>query len=163
MLFDNLRKELCDSSSIISMYELCKRFPVEYDENYNNIFIRKIDLTKPYIEIEYDYCGMRRSDIGYALADFLALKSYETTTYILKFRNMPEEYTTSFKILKNECQEWDGDELSMSQFVSNVEWGDWIDEDTLELRVTRMNYEIDGTLQIKVYIKENPNIVAYFG
>lgn len=63
------------------------------------------------------------------------------------------------EIIKNESLDWETYETV--NFVDNVEFGEWVENDTLELKIWKFNDYNLGNLIIKISINQNPDIMAY--
>lgn len=156
--FNKLTKELEDKSFLEEAFNLCKRFPVEYNYDYNDILMRYINFESiPHIELEYNSYGIKEKSIGYA--NLGILNDYETTTIIVRFVNVNiDNYTANYHVIENNY-------LDISTWNSykyvDVEWGEWVESNALELKITKNNSSNLGTLKIRVSVKQNPDIVAY--
>lgn len=155
--FDNIIEKLNDTDFLCEVFNLCKKFPCEYDGYSYDVLVRDIDSI-PHIELKYKAHGVFESQsVGYANLGFL--KDYETTTVLVKFVNVNiKNYTAHYHVIENsyiDTSTWD------SYKYVDVAWGEWVESDTLELHITKNNSENIGTLKIKVCVKENPEIVAY--
>lgn len=160
IFFNKVIEKLNDKFFLEEVFNLCKRFPVEYDSDYKGIFMRDVDLTSiPYIEIEdckYKYIG---NCVGYAFV-VGNINNYETRVVIVRFVNVNiEKYTANFQVIENRYLFTNSDKRCV-----DVEWGKWVESDALELKITRNNLNYDseiGSFKIKVCVKQNPEIVAY--
>ena len=63
------------------------------------------------------------------------------------------------EIIKNESLDWETYETV--NFVDNVEFGEWVENNTLELKIWKFNDYNIGNLIIKISINQNPDIMAY--
>lgn len=136
------------------VFNLCNKFPVEYDYDYEDILIHDVDLEcLPHIELE----NKNKKSVGYIQLD--SLKNYETTIVIVRFNNVNiKNYTASYHVIENSYV--DLSVLESYKYV-DVEWGEWVESDAIELKITKNNSERIGALKIKVYVKQNSEIVAY--
>mgnify|MGYP004654030795 CR=1 FL=1 len=153
--FNNLIEKLEDNSFLEEVFSLCKRFPVEYNSDYDDVLVRYIDLASmPHIELEYMFNEfLKRKYVGYALLG--GLGSYKTTTVIVRLFNVNlENYTVHFDVIENQSG------VDVGRYA-NIEWGDWIEANAIELKITNISGARFGTLKIKVCVLENPEIVAY--
>ena len=157
-IFDGLMKKLDDVDFLDEVFNLCKRFPVENNEDYNKIFMRQNHLdTLPHIELEYESFGSKCKSVGCAHLGILA--AYDTTTVLVRFVNVYiEEYTVSIDVINNEYADWSS--YDMRKYV-DVEWGEWVESDAIELKITKNNSINSGILNLKLYVKENPEICAF--
>lgn len=158
-MFNNVMGKLDDKCFLDEIFNLCKRFPVEYLSEYYDVLMREVDILwfDPHIELEYKSYGESMSKVGYA--DLVFLGDYETRTVIVRFVNVNlDNYTPSYHVIENYC-------LDTSTWTTlkyaDVEWGEWVDSDAVELKITNNNSKKLGTLKIKVYVKQNPEINAY--
>lgn len=148
---------LDDNEFIEEVFNLCKKYPVEYNDEYNDIFIRKVDIEdSPHVELEYkSMFGIMEKSIGYAS---LHLTDYETKTVIVRFVNVAkEEYSVRFEEIENSYTNFSG---ASGKYV-DIEWGEEIEDSTFELKITKNNSEILGSFKLKVYVNGDENIVAY--
>lgn len=156
-IFKRLTSILENSQALDSIYNLCQRFPVTYDNSFEKELVHKFDLTKPYIEIEYPVGKTKETGINYACVPFL--EDYGTTVLRLKFKNIPfDSFSVNRKIIENEY--FDFETYESHQYV-DVEWGEWVDHNVLELKLSKYNDNKMGTIKIKITIVEDPSIVAF--
>lgn len=156
-IFKRLTSILENSQALDSIYNLCQRFPVTYDNSFEKELVHKFDLTKPYIEIEYPVGKTKETGINYASVPFL--EDYGTTVLRLKFKNMPfDSFSVNRKIIENEY--FDFETYESHKYV-DVEWGEWVDHNVLELKLSKYNDNKMGTIKIKITIVEDPSIVAF--
>jgi hypothetical protein len=157
LLFDSIMDELDDTSLLDEVYNLCKKFPVEYDyDDYDDVLVREVNIDDiPHIELEYKSFGKQKS-VGFANLRFLS--TYETTTVVVRFVNVDiKGYTPRFEVINNsyaDTSAW------VSRKLVDIAWGEWVEPDACELKITKNNSEL-GCVRIKVYVIENPEIVAY--
>jgi hypothetical protein len=150
------RIEECEDYELLDeSYELSQKFPVVFEEEYSNIFIRNIE-DEPHIEImynDYTYIGV---------AELLGLEDFAHTTLLLKFVNIDiKGYSVHLDVIKNEYLDWDTFETY--EYVDDVEFGEWVESDTLELKIWKLNdYNFTkGKVLIKISINEDSDIVGY--
>lgn len=156
-IFKRLTSILENSQALDPIYNLCQRFPVTYDNSFEKELVHKFDLTKPYIEIEYPFGKTKQTGINYAFVPFL--EDYGTTVLRLKFKNIPfDSFSVNRKIIENEY--FDFETYESHQYV-DVEWGEWVDHNVLELKLSKYNDNKMGTIKIKITIVEDPSIVAF--
>ena len=152
------------------IYELFKKFPVEYNSDYDNLLIKdntSYRWEEAYIEIEYPNKLLRRTEIstGYASLMLMWLTN-DSMTVLLRFENLYLEgltnYTVYKEIIENAYFELNasGTAFKRHKYV-DVKWGEWVNGNTLELIITKNHDERIGELQIKITIKDHPNIVAF--
>ena len=135
------------------IYDLCQKFPVVFDEDYYDVLIREIE-KEPHIEIIYG----KNTYVG--VAELIGLEDYACTDLLLKFVDFDiEGYSVNLEIIKNEYLDWETCETV--NFVDNIEFGEWVEDDTLELKIWKFNDYNLGNLIIKISINQNPDIMAY--
>ena len=156
-----LKKAETDISFLSELHNLCQRFPINYDsdingDDYFKALYRdcKRSASVPYIELQ---CRDSVS-IGY-MNLVTELESYETRIIQVRLRNIKRKnYTIRMNIIENEY-------IDMSNWESykyvDIEWGEWIEENVVELKITKNTDSSLGTLKMKLYIAEDPDIVAY--
>ena len=150
-----LAERIDDYEFLNEIYDLCQKFPIVFEEEYYNIFIRDIE-DEPHIEIIY------KDDTYVGVAELFGLKDYDYTTLLLKFVNINiKGYTVHFDIIKNEYLDWDTFETY--DYVDDVEFGEWVERGTLELKICKFNdYRYtQGKVLIKISINEDSDVVAY--
>ena len=158
-IFENILRKLDDSDFINEMDNLIQRFPVEYNEDCKDILVRNCNMeySGPHIELEYTSYGSKQSAVCYA--ELGMFEDYETKVVLLKFKNMKlKNYTAHYEIIENsyiDTSTWDSYEYV------DVEWGDWVDTNTLELKITKNNSETMGSFKIKITVAEDPSIMAF--
>lgn len=158
-IIEYLSKTICerfenDFSKYNRFYELINRFPIE--EDIGKVFQRltiKFDTSKPYIEF---ICGDR---VG---INKIELSIEQTETIKVRFHNMGKISATYYIIKHN------GGiglmHLNDNVKIYSVKWGDWIDSNTVELKIIKdyflKNYW--GDLKIKITVKgysDEPGII----
>lgn len=74
--------------------------------------------------------------------------------YVLMVRgfNLPSQYTLSYSIIKNECV----DPVCWGEKGVNVNWGEWIGKNTVELNISNIFDDFCYDLKIKIYVKDIP-------
>ncbi len=162
--FQDVLFEIVDEGGEIEdineVYNLCQKFPLEYNEDYERVLTRKIDLKKPYIELEYNESWLNSGNgIGYI--DIFKLEDYITTIIRLKFVNLDmRRYQPQGEVLENSyyCMS-----TGNTYSYADVEWGKWLDGNTLELKITKNNSYSGGigSLKIKIWVNEKPDVVAF--
>ena len=72
-IFDDVKDELDDSSFLEDVFNLCNKYPVEYNDEYDELLVRYLDMEDiPHIELEYVQHGhFSEKSIGYANLGFL--------------------------------------------------------------------------------------------
>ena len=156
-IFAKILEKIENSDFIHEIYSLCKKFPVTYDEDYDEILMREINTWDSHIELEYTQWGTKINCIGYANL-ICSLRGYETTVVLVKLVNINiKNYTVSYHIIENDF--FDINSMDEYKYV-DVEWGEWVDSNIIELKITKNNSEF-GNLKMKIYIKEKPDIMAY--
>jgi hypothetical protein len=164
-IFESILERIDDSDFLNEVSNMIQKFPVEYNLDFENILVRHIETEhcEPHIEIEYNtgLWGIKKSALGYASLGWLCLKDYETTVILLKFKNMKiKNYTVNYKIIENEYSELDLSSNETYKYI-DVEWGEWVDKDVLELKISKNNSSKFGTFKIKITIKEDSDVEAY--
>lgn len=157
-IFTNILSNLENHDFLEDVYELVHRFPVMYDKEYENIFMRKVEHNGPYIEFEFPSSD-KPPVIGYAKLG--SLENYATTVVWVKFRNIDiKGYTAHWSTIENSYVDfttWD------SHKYVDIEWGEWVDNDVSELRITKNNNASFGNVKIKITINQDPSIVGFIG
>ena len=156
-LFAKVTALLEMQNGVDEIYDLIQRFPVVYDPAFRKELIREFDWTKPYIEIEYPTLGGRSKQCDINYAQIPLLQNNGTTALILRFKNMKREnYAVRWNVLKNENVMTD----KTKPFVT-VEWGNWVEKDVLELKITKNHNRNIGELVIQISVKDEPDLAAY--
>ena len=76
----------------------------------------------------------------------------------IKINNI-KKYTITYKVSKNHGFDKN---FNIYENIYEVKWGEWTDLNEVELIIRRKNIETSlNSLEIIVYIKENPDIAAY--
>lgn len=154
--FVNILYNLDNDDFLEEIYKLTQRFPVVCDEQYVDILVRDTEHYGPYIEFEYPEFGHTSSSIGYASLGYI--KNYSTTVVLVKLRNLGiKQYTVNFSTIDNSYVDFD---TWTSHKYIDIKWGDWIDEDVIELKIIKNHSEL-GSAKIKIMVRENPNIVGF--
>ncbi len=160
-VFENVLNKIEDLQFTNDIYNLIQRFPIEYCmEDYENTVIRNLDVERaqPHIELEYtSLFGTKQSSMGYA--NIGMLDEFETKTVLLKFKNMKlKNYTANYEIIENSYV--DTDTWQTCEYA-DVEWGKWVDNNSLELKITKWTSENFGSFKMKVKVEEDPNVIAF--
>ena len=69
-----------------------------------------------------------------------------------------DSFSVNRKIIENEY--FDFETYESHKYV-DVEWGEWVDHNVLELKLSKYNDNKMGTIKIKITIVEDPSIVAF--
>lgn len=156
-IFEKIKNKLNDIDFIGELDNLIQRFPVEYNETYKDVFVRGYNAQNsgPHIELECSSSGSKagKLDLGW-------FEDYETKVVLLKFKNMKlKNYTAHYEIIENSYI--DTSTWKSYEYV-DVEWGDWVDTNTLELKITKNNsLGLGGSFKIKITVAEDPSIMAF--
>ncbi len=156
-LFSTVSERLKDLEFLNTVYNLTRRFPVEYNDEYQEKLVRETEnIDSAYIEIEEDINGKIKKKVGYKNID---LKYGETKTILLRFKNMNlKQYTVCYKKVKDGY--WIG--CDYYKGYVDVEWGEWRKDNELEVKLTPCIQPScgSGELKLKFYIKQDPDITA---
>lgn len=159
--FDSLLEEIDrDDALLDEVITLFKQHPIVYSKDLETAFIWEYKFKDPYIEIEIPYPNLieeyqNKKSKHHA---FVYLEDYETTIVLIHFKNMPiSNYTAHYYVEKNEyisLEDWN------TYSYADVEWGDWVSKDVIELKITKNNDNNMGTLIIKITVDEVESAVA---
>ncbi len=159
--FDSLLKKLDkDNKMLDEVIALSKQHPIVYSKDLETAFIWEYKFKGPYIEIEIPYPNLMEEYQNKKSKHYspVLLKDYETTIILIHFRNMPmSNYTARFNVEKNEYFSF---EDYNTYIYANVEWGNWVSKDVIELKITKNNDNNMGTLIIKITVDEVESAVA---
>ena len=133
-------------------------FPLEIDEDFDVNLYRYDDDTDPYIEFSYiDTDGNLHKEDGHISLGLSSIK-YDSISLGINIKNFNVNYgiTIIREIIENSAVD---DNWVKHQYVA-VDWGESTDND-FGLIISKYNDYSLGTLKIKVYIEEYPDIVGY--
>lgn len=156
--FSRIRDKVCDSEYIDEVYNICSMFPLEIGEDFDVNLYRYDDDSEPYIEFSYidTYGNLQEGDGNISLElDSIKYNSISLGINIKNF-NANHGITIIREIIKNSVVD---DDWVEHKYV-DVDWGESTDND-FELIISKYNDYSLGSLKIKVYIKEYPDIVGY--
>ena len=156
--FSRIRNKVCDSEYIDEVYNICSMFPLEIGEDFDVNLYRYDDDSEPYIEFSYidTYGNLQEGDGNISLElDSIKYNSISLGINIKNF-NANHGITIVREIIKNSVVD---DDWVEHKYV-DVDWGESTDND-FELIISKYNDYSLGSLKIKVYIKEYPDIVGY--
>lgn len=156
--FSRIRDKACDSGYIDEVYNICSMFPLEIGEDFDVNLYRYDDGSEPYIEFSYiDAYGNLQEGDGNISLELNSIK-YDSISLGINIKNFNVNHgiTIIREIIKNSAVD---DDWIEHQYV-DVDWGESTDND-FELVISKYNDYSWGTLKIKVYIKEYPDIVGY--
>ena len=132
-------------------------FPLEIGEDFD-VNIYKYDDSEPYIEFSYiDTYGNSQKGDGNISLELNSIK-YDSISLGINIKNFNVNHgiTITREIIKNSAVD---DDWVEHRYV-DVDWGESTDND-FKLIISKYNDYSWGTLKIKVYIKEYPDIVGY--
>lgn len=156
--FSRIRDKACDSGYIDEVYNICSMFPLEIGEDFDVNLYRYNDGSEPYIEFSYiDAYGNLQEGDGNISLELNSIK-YDSISLGINIKNFNVNHgiTIIREIIKNSAVD---DNWVEHQYV-DVDWGESTDND-FELVISKYNDYSWGTLKIKVYIDEHPDIVGY--
>ena len=141
---------------------ICSMYPLEIDDEYEDIFIKNVDKTKPHIEFVYKsaFGNKMKKTIGYLdIGVELMLMEYGEIKVGINVKNLYSDdgIIITRQIIENSY--FDFDSMNLYKYV-DVEWGD-SDKYDFQLIISKNTDSRTGTLKMKVYIKDYPNIVGY--
>ena len=144
------------------IYNICEIYPLEIDDEYEEIFIKKVDESKPHIEFIYKSVFGKKIEKKISYMDIgleLMFKEYDKIEVGINVRNLHRDggITITRQIIENSY--FDFGSMSTYKYV-DVEWGD-SDKYDFQLIISKNNNERFGNLKMKVYIKDYPDIVGY--
>lgn len=156
--FSRIRNKACDNGYIDEVYNICSMFPLEIGEDFDANLYRYDDDSEPYIEFSYiDTYGNSQKGDGNISLELNSIK-YDSISLGINIKNFNVNHgiTIIREIIKNSAVD---DDWVEHRYV-DVDWGESTDND-FELIISKYNDYSWGTLKIKVYIKEYPDIVGY--
>ena len=150
MLCAAIKEKLKKNSDVEFFYDAVKKYSLECDiESLHESFSPLKKLVGPQLKFP-------DGDIGY---HGVTISKYNTKKIAIDCSEVPiKHYTISFKILENESIWFDDDFNSYTEDCVSVEWGDWIDDNIVELKITKISEHSLGGAKIKVYIKQDSKI-----
>lgn len=119
-------------------------------------FTYDYDNMPSYILIKYNLGKLEQEQILHAYLGCIQEGSVEKIK--IKINNI-KKYTITYKVSKNHGFDKN---FNIYENIYEVKWGEWTDLNEVELIIRRKNIETSlNSLEIIVYIKENPDIAAY--
>lgn len=156
--FSKIREKIEDNKYINEIYNICYMFPIEIEEDFGEKLYRSDDNSEPYIEFSYiDTYGNLQEGDGHISLGLNSIK-YDSISLGINIKNFNVNHgiTIIREIIENSAVD---DNWVKHQYVS-ADWGESTDND-FELIISKYNDYSLGTLKIKVYIEEYPDIVGY--
>jgi hypothetical protein len=144
------------------IHNICEIYPLEIDDEYEEIFIKKVDESKPHIEFIYKsvFGNKIEKKISYMNIGLeLMFKEYDKIKVGINVRNLHCDGGITITRQITENSYFDFGSMSTYKYV-DVEWGD-SDKYDFQLIISKNNNERFGNLKMKVYIKDYPDIVGY--
>lgn len=148
------------------IYEMVDDFPVEYEiKEYEKVFIKSYDDSKPYI-------SFLTEDTDEKVIGNVSVIKYENwrTTKVKIYVSNISKYTISFSIIKNQCDNlctrsgggFFSGGVTITEYYEycSVAWGEWQADGSIELLIRKL-YDDTGSLIVKIFIKDTPDVVAY--
>lgn len=158
--FVRIRDKIVDNKYIDDVYEICSMYPLNIADDFDVNIYRYDDDTEPYIEFSYiDKYGNSKIEDGYASIgwDIDSMK-YDSISLGINIKNFSRKrgFTLVREIMENSVTD---DNWVQHKYV-DIDWGESTDND-FELIISKYNDYRLGTLKMKVYIKEYPDIFGY--